>query len=234
MFKDIHCVVEICKMVLPLLSFLVALATFCLARKVQKEVVNTHAKQKQVEAMCDLVEYLNKTKICFYYQKSEHFGFLPFYELTLFEVGGLIVNNNMNDYSNDSIILLGEDKMQILDGIEAFLNNGFIPNNIANKLLSFYVPIRECVKTPYNCLVIGKVETHLWKPQCCACKDWATFKEASSDITDSIRKWYTDNGIKNYNIRIDYKYISKIAEGLSEIHAKYNNIDNEISDIEGK
>ena len=97
------------------------LVTIMLAHRVQKEVANTYSKQKQVEAMCNLVEYLNNAKIELVFRESSetlNVGEMPGLYFNIFEIGYLNysddVGENQSNYDRCRVYLSDKSKY-ILD-----------------------------------------------------------------------------------------------------------------------
>jgi hypothetical protein len=223
---------DVLQIFIGLATLIVTYLTFRLARKVHKEFSKNHANSKQVEKMSDLVEFLNNTRIYLnfidYYPNSGAGGTSYGIDYNIFEIGDLLENKTMhnviqrtidfNDY-DDCQVLLGAESEQIMD-INKFVDNPFIPKQIADRLFSFFVIQSEIIKSrdlgenKTSAVVLYTTEKiyngkNLKQADCEALRSWLNLKTYSHDLTKAISEWFLEKGVGDYNVRIDYKNIRK-------------------------
>jgi hypothetical protein len=211
---------------------IVGLCTLLVALKVHREFAKNHARAKQVEVMSDLLEVLNTSKIYIFFQSYSKSGGMGadstsiFYNI--FEIGNLLkskeVNKlsgkplNRNDY-DDAPVLINSKCKNLID-INQYIDNPFVPRNIADLLVNFRfndliaVCIEELMKDDNDIVVINSIDAEpnfdkLMIPNCEALKTWLGFKSYSHNLIIEIEKWFKDKGIDDINLRIDYKNIAK-------------------------
>jgi len=208
-----------------------SLCTLIVALKVHREFSKNHAKAKQVEVMCELLEVLNTSKIYLFFQFYSKGGgmgadsFSIFYNI--FEIGKLLNNKevtrsgktlNRGDYDNAQVFING--KCHNLIDINKYVDNPFVPRNIADLLVNFRlndsnaVSIDELLKNDNDIVVINSIDSEasfdkLMIPTCEALKTWLGLKSYSHNLIVEIEKWFKDKGIDDINLRIDYKNIAK-------------------------
>lgn len=204
-------------------SFLVACGTLWMAWKVQKAVASNHAKQKQVEVMSNLVEYLNNTRINLSFIENDPDGKLIIEEikepLNIFEIACFDSVYKKNKLVYDEYVICFEENTNCVIDLSVFVNDPFVPQEIANKLMSFHVSelivyedkflpgifvmICNC-KTDNtidvdNCM-IPKFQTVKGKE----IQEWKDFKECCYSVSVALKDWFAKAGIQECNIRLDY------------------------------
>jgi hypothetical protein len=153
----------------------------------------------------------------------------------IFEIGKLLNNTelhpldrqpyDMNTF-DDVPIIFNRESNQILD-IKDFIDNPFIPKSIADNLKDFYVPNYNLIdgdllRRNSECVVI--LETGIFKSnkriqneerpndfyiegKTFVLLSWLNLKVYSFELTKKIETWFKIHGIKDVNLRIDYKII---------------------------
>jgi hypothetical protein len=223
---------DVLQILIGLATLIVTLLTFKLAKTVHKEFSKNHANSKQVEKMSDLVEFLNNTRIYLKFidfdQNGEAVGTDEGIDYNIFEIGDLLENKTIhnvikrtidfNDY-DDCQVLLDAESEQIMD-IKKFVDNPFIPKQIADRLFSFFVTQSENIKSNnfgenktsavvlYTTEKIDNVK-NLKQADCEALRSWLNLKTHSKNLTEAISDWFLEKGVDDYNVRIDYKNIRK-------------------------
>lgn len=204
-------------------SFLVASGTLWMAWKVQKAVASNHAKQKQVEVMSDLVEYLNNTRInlSFISKKTDDKPIIEEIKepLNIFEIACFDSVYKMNRLVyNEYAVCFAENTNCVLD-LSKFVNNPFVPQDIANILMSFHVSELIVYEDKFlpdifvmicNCKTDNLIDVNncmIPKFQTVKGKDiqeWKDFKECCYSVSVALKDWFAKEGIQDCNIRLDY------------------------------
>ena len=206
--------------------------TFRLAIKVHKEFLKNHAKSKQVEKMSDLVEFLNNTKIYLiftnFYPNGGIGGTSYDTYYNIFEIGDLLGNKTLHNLTERTIdnsdyddfpVYLDSGSQQIMD-IKKFVDNPFVPKQIADKLFDFFVikyeiiELSGLVENKTSAVILNSAENNddfknFKETNCEALKSWLSLKTHSKNLTKIISEWFLEKGIDDYNVRIDYKNIRK-------------------------
>lgn len=182
-----------------------------------------------------MVESLNKSKIGLtFWEKNNQGGAGRGFGINynIFEVGSLYKTTEINPTTNKNIgfpdfddepVFFEEGSEQILD-IKQFIDNPFIPKHIADCLLNFYCSgtrveelgeeTLQFVAAESNILeekdklkedVVKKAHVKIGKAF--ALRSWENLKILSFNLTEFVKKWFDEHGIKDLNIRIDYKNI---------------------------
>lgn len=206
---------------LSLASVIIAFATFCLARRVQKAIASNHARQKQVEVMCDLVEVLNNSRIQLSFVDMGTYGKRPILQipetLNVFEIGCFDAVYNMNGYNEYSVCF--DQGTKYLVDIDRFIDNPFTPVNVANELLRLHATKLEDKGYQQRIFVLvnnGNPQSDFDMFKCKHPRfqyvkgegyfyEWRKLKEICFCLMKVIKEWFKDNGINNCNIRLDYK-----------------------------
>jgi len=216
------------QIVLGFATVFIAFLAFIIARKVHKEFIKNQTKTKQVEAVDSLVHYLNESKINIMFTEFKDHGYVGsgsglFYNI--FEVGGLLIKGDELEKSFDNqSILFHFESNQILD-IKQYIDNPFLPKTIADELMNFYsidstlVPYTELYKENEILVIIetGIFEKRALNPDpqegtyvegsAFALETWLNLKTSANNLTLIINKWFSNHGIDDFNLRIDYKNV---------------------------
>ena len=209
--------------ILNLICSIVAIfTTIFIACRVQKSIVSNHAKTKQVEKMSELVEYLNQNRFKVYslYNAGFENNGLSY---NIFEIAYLDknpktdVSGSLNlDEMNSAKVYLTANSNYIID-IEKYLYDGFIPKEVASCLKKFYIikvgeeklynQLNEdesvCINTAGN--IIDGVNIKVKQICSSSIRNWFDLKGCAKELTSEISNWFKDNGIKEWNMRIDYE-----------------------------
>jgi len=221
---------DLAQVLISIIAIIFSYFTFKLAMRVHKEFSMNHAKSKQVEKMSELTEFLNNTKI--------RLLFTDFYEegnagarsygiyYNIFEIGNLLnnqtkhsLNHRTIDFSDydDCPVCLDLNSSQIMD-IKPYIDSAFIPKKIADALSNFFVKSSVELDSKslnnVNIVILNSTKEHkilfkIKQPNCESLKSWLSFKTYSRDLTKLISNWFISNGIKDFNLRIDYKTLGE-------------------------
>ncbi len=158
----------------------------------------------------------------------------PLLRYNLFEIGKLAEygdtgygSENDNDEKMMWLTMTGYDEAKVvLDpsyhcflNAKEFIDDAYIPSSVADALCLFTAKYSDIVEFPLknydnNKLVIvipnGNVNRVLTYKRVCVIENfafisWQNFKNMAHTLTESIIQWYTINGIKNPNLRMDFK-----------------------------
>jgi len=212
-----------------IISILSLLFTIWIALKIHKEATHNQAKAKQMETMCSLVEHLNKSKISIaFWRKNEQSGsgIGSNISFNIFEIGALYKNGENDDQSfntsfedfDDEIVTFNSNHKQIIENIKDFIDNPFIPKNIADELMNFYVVETTKIimsKEHIRFVLLNPImsfdnfddysTSDISSGKALALFTWLNLKVHSCNLTNEISSWFLKNGIKDFNIRIDFK-----------------------------
>jgi hypothetical protein len=226
-------IISLVQTIVGVLTIYIIYLTFRLSRKIRKEFLKNHTKSKQVEMMSSLVQNLNQSKISiegWFYNETGGGGSSWDLRYNIFEIGDLKNKNgksdlgmstNLNEY-DDKAVLFNRKTNQIWD-IKSFIDNPFIPKKIADELINFYssnfeiVRVEDLQKNEEEIVMLkskifeeGRIheelnEGTLIKGNAVALNSWLSLKSFASNLTETITKWFKDNGIDDLNLRIDFK-----------------------------
>lgn len=219
------------QVVISFFTFLVAMFTFYLAIMVRKRIFKIETVKKQVEVVTELVNELNFSRIYVEgWETSESGGIGSSFAINynIFEIGDLLRkgkgkyiwgNPSLSEF-DDEIIILDHGTNQIWD-IKSFINNPFLPKSIADELLNFYsrqVTVQKKSEQQYSKYVLlasgifekGKVRQDYkdrdhFIGDADALKTWLNLKTYANNLSKILDKWFRSHGIKDINLRIDYK-----------------------------
>ena len=207
------------QVVIGILSFCVAVVaaviawrTFRVAEKVQEAIAANHAKQKQVEVMCDLVKYLNEEKIQIRFIEPKKVGDNTKKEndvcFNLFGIGNLLKESvgERKEFDNSYIYITKEE--QIIGKIKEYLFNPLVPKSIAEIMKHFFISKTKMVAgrpTDKTYIIVNQTSLldSYYTSDCKALKDWKQFKDYSHQLSEAVSNWFNDNGIIDCNIRFD-------------------------------
>ncbi|WP_282126998.1 hypothetical protein [Marinifilum flexuosum] len=209
------------------------LYTYNTANELRIEYLKNHTKSKQIEVVCDLVEKLNSSRIkieAVRFEKGTAYGQSRTLLYNIFEIGDLLkpgkkgvfnVDIDFKEY-DDFKVLFDSQSNQIWE-LKEFINNPFLPKEIADELISFY-SIRCVLKDrkeledsrakiivlKSKCFEMGKISEKIEYPDfiegsAIALESWLQLKSYSLKLTHTISYWFKKNGIDDINLRIDYK-----------------------------
>lgn len=160
---------------------------------------------------------------------------IPIVNYNIFEVGKLANYGDTgyyseNDYDRemmsrtkyefDTAKVMFEEGVTKLFDLAPYINNPYMPKIVADELSLFIAMFRCEVELPME-TIVGRNELVLVRPynnekhfkmthavniEGDVYKSWSSFKGHSKALTDAIIKWYSDNRIKNINLRIDYNH----------------------------
>jgi len=209
------------------LGIIVSLLTLYLAFKINRKFAWNHLRTKQIDHICELIEYLNKTKISItfstYSGGGAYSGSGNSVLFNIFEIGryDIIEQNGLNSEYEEEPVLFYHKCNQIFD-ISNFIDSPLIPRKIADELLNFhntkcFILRNNEIETNSNFVELQteildknsifneKVEGSLIQGNAIAFASWLNLKEYSNSIKKVIGTWLIDNGIKDNNIRQDFK-----------------------------
>lgn len=227
-----------------LIGFILSFIGIQQTRNARKEIATNRVKMEEERIVGKLVNYLNNTYLTFCFavfeigddnQFHSGGGEIPGVNYNIFEVGHLadfgdtgFDSENDSDttmmyrtkYEFDTAKVMFDEGVNKLFNLGYFVNNPYMPNEIADELSVFVALFHNKVNLPMD-TIIGRNELVLVRPynnrrnfkmrtainvQGDAYKTWSSFKGHSKSLTDAIRKWYADNHIKTINIRIDFSH----------------------------
>lgn len=225
----LSCIFNYFQFIIGIITVILTLLTFLLARKVHYEFSRNHAKSKQVENMSDLVEFLNSTKIELRFIQCQSPGGpiseVPNLEFNIFEIGDLLQNKSINYWSeptnfkeyDDCKVFISFESDKFID-IKRFIDNPFIPRKIADRLLAFFVietrtlTLDDLVNS--SIVVINSSSQEMKydffkEANCEAMKSWLNLKTHSNSLALEIARWFLSKGIDDFNLRVDFKNVKK-------------------------
>lgn len=219
-------IIDICNLIVSIASLICCVVTVIIACKAQKAIVSNHAKSKQVEKMAELVEYLNNSRLEVFVLTGGGFETNRLM-YNIFELAGLD-NNKETDVScslcteeyDGAEVFLSANSNFIID-IDRYLYDGFVPQEVALCLKKFHILLqgeeidfRQIVKRKAICIstngkIIDGVNIKVKMICCNSIKSWCDLKTCAKELTMSISSWFKKNGIKCWNMRIDYENRTK-------------------------
>ncbi len=196
-------------------SLFIAYKTLRMAKEVQQAIASNHAKEKQVETMCELVAFLNDARIRVVFRINTDGSNMRGEDgvsYNLFEIGYLNENDmNWSDF-DDCKVFFSQNTNKIVDVVD-YINNPFIPKKIADELKKFVVFELGDSSTQRGEVVFicsdekesfdYKTGKEIVRPSF----TWATLKQQSQKLTKVVSDWFKENNIDDFNIRCDdFKY----------------------------
>lgn len=210
------------------ITILLSGITLFIALKVHREFAINHLKSKQIDHVCEMIEFLNQPGITVMFATitqergtaSSGSGILfNIFELGKYETGD---NSQQNLEYEDEVVLFDSGSNQILN-VKKYIDHPLTPRKIADELIRFHNPLGYIVKREDPNLQIKnfvEISTGIWKesymfkdikngdlirPNTDAFMSWLNLKETSKALKNAIGNWLIENGIEENNIREDFK-----------------------------
>ena len=198
----------------------IAYGMFQLARRIR----SNHAQIEQVKAIKDLVSELNQIRIGITFSpKGAIFGRGHNIAYNIFEIANLMTDSERVQHLkredfNDQAIIFSHDTNKLWN-INHFVDNPFIPSEIANELENFYISGVTALTTSdvneddFVIINTGMKDESLsvfgdgkfaFVPDSFAFQTWLHFKQCTFYLENEIKQWFKQQGI-DINLRIDYK-----------------------------
>ena len=210
-----------------ILGLLIGILTLILAFIVSRKSIKNHLKTKQIDHVCSLIEYLNSTKISIsfstYKGGGAYVGTGHGVKFNIFEIGKYeeLESKGFNLEFEDERVLFNKKCNQIFD-IGKYIDSPLTPRGIADELLNFYnsqcfilryeeiVEDADFIEIESDVMIDSvifnkKTEGALISGNAIAFASWLNLKEYSKNLKKIIGQWLIENGIKENNIRQDFK-----------------------------
>jgi hypothetical protein len=210
---------------LAIMAIIVSIRAYYFSKKVHNEFLNNTARAKQLEAVQSLISLLNESKVEIWFFQGAS-GSANAVKYNVFEIAALLNNKAKNinvtvDYCHydDAKVLFSPNSEQIFDIIK-FIDNPFIPKKIADELINFhnsgyelidaielmesdkkYVKINSRISFSDATQRSGK----LIEGDMTSSMTWLNLKEHSNKLLQLLRAWFSENEVKDENIRVDFK-----------------------------
>jgi hypothetical protein len=230
------------KTVAPYIALLFSGLSLVLAYNISRAYSRRQLLNKQIETVTELIKSLHRDYIEINFSKFVESGdgsSGAAYTATIFEVVELSKNlKEINERFCDSIVLFKGKCNQVLD-IKDYIDNPFTPKTIADNLLGFYstsyvgAVYSEVGTTHYECVQIQTnnneptiiqyydEKDHFIHGNAIALRSWESFIVCSENLKRSIEDWFSENGVKDLNIRVDFKQIGLPVKGKKIELGKY-------------
>ena len=217
--------------VLGFVGVAISLVSLALSYAAFTNTTNSAVKEKQADAVMDLVQYLGRTPVSFTFGvRSDSSSFYAYENYTLLEL------SNINAYSKlDSAKIYFDVLDELPVDLREFSNNPYMPGSIAKILTKYYSYniglISDSVEQSDNGIVLRnydnkrqlykrrdslsilcKQSTNQQQPEyqyyvmlhASAYKNWAEFKRSNKQVLDAINKWLEKHNIDEVNIPTDH------------------------------
>jgi hypothetical protein len=195
------------------------------SKRTHSEFLNNTARAKQFEAVQSLISRLHESKVeIWFFQGAAGSGNAVKYNV--FEIAALLNNKTKNinvtvDYCHydDVQVLFSPNSEQIFD-IVKFIDNPFIPQKIADELINFHnsgYELIDAIKLMESDKKYVKINSRisfsdatqrsgkLIEGDMTSSMTWLNLKEHSNKLSQLLRAWFSENGVKDVNIRDDFK-----------------------------
>lgn len=214
------------------IGVIISAFTLYLAYKINSRFGKNHIRTKQIDHVCSLIEYLNAVKIkVIFSELMEHGGIsgsgfgLSF---NIFEIGNYdsIEPKGQNENYEGCVVLFDKKSNQILD-TKKFIDHPLTPRKLADILLNFcsktcfYINPGERNILQYdsklsfvqisgdifeeNLMRNDDKNSNLIRGDALAYRSWNDLKVISQQLKYELGQWLIENGIKENNIREDFK-----------------------------
>jgi len=212
------------------LGLVISFLTLLLAYYIKIGLGKSHIRTKQIDHVCEVIKILNESKIEVMFSTLSPSGGLASsgvaLQLNIFEIANYDqIDSGENKNHEDEIVLFDSNSNQIMD-IKKFIDHPLTPRSIADELLKFHTSYCEYFDTRINRdrdtfdfveirtsifdpMIMRSIDKSLLIKSSTSCmKTWLDFKESAKNLKLAIGTWLIDNGIKENNIRVDFKTIS--------------------------
>lgn len=209
------------------IGLVISALTLFLAYKIKRQFSNNHIKIKQIDHVCDLIQYLNNSKIeiqfSTYNGNGSYSSFGYCIKYNIFEIAEIDqLDLPLDDEYDDNPVFFSKNCNQLFI-INQFIDHPLTPRSIADELLNLHgshsysieAGINDTIKdfvlldTKYfdeNITNLqSKEKVFLWENDLIAFKTWLNLKLYANNLTVIINKWLSENGIPENNIRKDFK-----------------------------
>lgn len=217
--------------VLGIAGLAISLISLALSYAAFSNTTNYAVKEKQADAVMELVQYLGRTPVSITFGfRNDSSSFYAYENYTLFEL------SKINAYSKlDSAKIYFDVLDELPIDLRDFSNNPYMPGSIAKILTNYYSysigHVSDSLEQSGNSIVLRnydnkdllykrrdslsilcKQSTNKLQPEynyyvmryASAYKNWAEFKKSNKQVLDAISRWLEKHNIDEVNIPTDH------------------------------